>query len=253
MASKPTRRAFLGALGAAPLARAAFWDKKSFPDWNEAEIDKMLTDSPWAKSMTARFQLSDPREVPRFDYSVIGLPSGIQFPRIPGGGPSQSGGSPYPGGGGQPTSRGEPVTSEAYLTIRWSSALPIKQAILLDRYGKSAATEPDAARALNREEPDYVIEIFGLPAMVVHDGPERLEADILANSALTRKSGSGIRPTSVNVPAHGEHLSISIRFPRTDPIRLEDKQIEFRAQAASIEFKRKFKLPHMLYQSHLEL
>ncbi|MEQ1949216.1 MAG: hypothetical protein ABL995_18630, partial [Bryobacteraceae bacterium] len=60
----PTRRDVLRMAIGAPLATMAlpilgaskeFWDTKSPSEWSSAEIDRMLTKSPWAKEVSASF------------------------------------------------------------------------------------------------------------------------------------------------------------------------------------------------------
>ncbi len=80
MVFSATRRAFLATLAAAPLSQAAFWSNKPFPEWSDEQIDKMLTDSPWAKSMTVRFELGNPGERQQFDFSDVGLPQALHSP-----------------------------------------------------------------------------------------------------------------------------------------------------------------------------
>ena len=35
----------------AGVAMANFWEKKLYDQWNQKEVEKMLTDSPWAKEL----------------------------------------------------------------------------------------------------------------------------------------------------------------------------------------------------------
>ena len=61
-----SRRAFLLGAAATPLMAGRpwgkdFWETKPFSEWSDEEVDRMLTDSPWAKSMSVNFELSDPR------------------------------------------------------------------------------------------------------------------------------------------------------------------------------------------------
>jgi hypothetical protein len=257
---------FLSLLGVAPLAVAGFWEKKKFPEWTNEEIDTILTDSPWAKPVTLAFNLKDLPGHQVFSWSDIGLPSGVGFPRggigLPGGPIGWPGGGPRtsPGPRGGPGSggsggggRGSGVRTEVYLTMRWSSALPIKQALVLDKFGSDAKTSPEAREILEREETHYVIEVFGLPAQMATMGPERLAEELQLTASLNRNGKRPISPVEIEVPPHGEHLALTFRFPRTDPITLADKQVEFFSTAAPFEFKQKFKLKSMLYDGSLAL
>lgn len=265
MTNPMTRRIFLAAVAGTPLARAGFWEKKKFPYWNQDEVDKMLTDSPWAKSMRVAFSLQDPRGHRALSFSDVGLPGGIGFPGPglgipgagwPGGGQrSPGGGADFPGGGtgDRGGRRGTSVRAEAYLTVRWSSALPIKQAALLDRHGSVEKTPAAAVERLGREETHYIIEVFGLPAQVVHMEEGRLETELLESASLIRNSKRPIAAEVVEAPPHGGYRWFTFRFPRTDSITVEDHEVEFYAGAGPFEFNKKFRLKPMVYDGALAL
>jgi len=252
-----TRRTLLSSALAAPLvARApwgkSFWEKKPYQEWTEEEATQMLTDSPWAKGVRVRFELSDPR-AGRFQDPGVGLPPvpgggvpGVGWPR----GGDQRGG--FPGGGGR-SGPGPPTPAEVYLTVRWSSALPVRQALLIDRFGRGGVGKAEARRLLAREEEDYVIEVFGIPYMVVRDKAKQFEAEIRESAVVYRKRGGRIEPEAVTMPPYGEHLAATLRYPRRDPIGLEDEEAEFHAQAGPLTINRKFKLKSMVYRGRLEL
>lgn len=244
-------------LGAAPLAAAGSWDQSSFPNWTRDVVERLLTDSPWAKPVSVRFEFQPLPERLRSDFSDVGLPGGIGLPTgIPGigwpGGPG-TGRNPRVPGQGPERGGGSSVPAEVYLTIRWSSALPIRQAIALDRWGRDGLDDPEAVRFLNREEPDYVLEIFGIPVIMAPQGARRLEAELLSTAGLFVKGRSPIRATSAHVPELGEHLSAELRFPRLDPISIDDGTVEFTAEAGPMNIAKKFKLKPMVYRGRLEL
>lgn len=248
MGAPLTRRVFLGSLAAASAA-AEFWEKHSFPDWTTREVDEMLTDSPWAKSFTLRFELGAP---PARQYSDIGLPRSIQWPGGGGGWPGGGNRIPAPGqGGGRNT--GASVGAESYLTMRWSSALPIRQALLLDEHGSADRIPADALASLDEPQTNYVVEIFGLPAQVVHIGREEMEDALLSSAQITLHRRSPIRAVGVYAPPQGNYRSLTLRFPRTDPITLEADQAEVFAAAGPFDFRQKFSLEQMLYGGALEL
>jgi hypothetical protein len=182
----PIRLLQIGIAGAAcavMLFAADTWKTKDYTQWTNGEINKVLSDSPWAKSKTVQFQqpeMGQPGVGSRGGGfgrpgGGIGLPGG----GYPGGGyPGGGGGGGYPqggvgrnpqGGSGYPGSgpgngdgnSGDPAQSEPMnLTIRWESALPIQQALM--RQGASASNELKAAA--DATEKYYVIEVLGLRA-----------------------------------------------------------------------------------------
>lgn len=252
-----SRRTFLAALGAAPLAAAGSWERRPFPDWTSAEVDRILTDSPWAKPLTVAFELEPPPTRLLSDFSDVGFPGRVGLPTgIPGvgwpGGGRQGSGSPGPGSG-QGGGGGSSVRTEAYLTIRWSSALPVRQAVALDRWGRAGLDSPDAVAFLHGEESDYIVEAFGLPVIVVHKKVDQLENELVANAALLPKGRAPIRASSVHIPDYGQFLAITFRFPRDKSIDLDDGSVEFTATTAQFDFRKKFKLDPMVYGGRLEL
>src|SRR5271168_2488000 len=110
---------------AAILMAAEPWKSKESAQWTDDDINKVLTDSPWAKEKTVSPQRQQPS-----GGRGMGRRGGMGGGGYPGGG----GGGGYPGGGG-----GYPSGASMNLTIRWDSALPVQQA--LKRQGVSSAEE----------------------------------------------------------------------------------------------------------------
>src|SRR5579872_6500745 len=95
-----TRRGVLTLAGGAGIAawsrlygsNSDFWNKKEPAEWTSAEVDQMITKSPWAKETNAQYS---------HDRSDGADPdSGGGYPGGGGGGYPSGGGGGYPGGGG---------------------------------------------------------------------------------------------------------------------------------------------------------
>ncbi|MDZ7637984.1 MAG: hypothetical protein U5J83_07000 [Bryobacterales bacterium] len=138
-----------GALGiavVATLAAAPFWVEKPYTEWNQKEVAKLLSDSPWVRPASVDL-----------DPSTMRAPGGMGGPdggmRGPGGGMGGPGG---PMGGGMPEFNG---------TVMWRSALSVRQAM----YQAAVLSENAAAEALERallQEPAYhILAVNGLPAL----------------------------------------------------------------------------------------
>ena len=163
----------VGSACAAMLLAADFWKTKDASQWNDDEVNKILSDSPWAKEKTVQPQQSQTRRPGMgrrggFGYPGGGYPGG-GYPGGGGGYPGGGGGYPgggggYPGGGGgypggSGGNNGDPSQNEPMnLTIRWESAAPIQSALM--RQGASASDELKAVAAST--EKYYVIEVLGL-------------------------------------------------------------------------------------------
>src|SRR5215471_10338339 len=97
--------ALMASAGATRLFAASdFWNKKDPKDWTRDEIDRLTTNSPWAKPVTAQIEAND-RDGVYSPGSPQGYPGGPSTgtPRvgigIPGLGIPGIGGG-YPGSGG---------------------------------------------------------------------------------------------------------------------------------------------------------
>ncbi len=255
-----TRRTFLTMLAAAPVLRAASWEDHAFPNWTPEIVDRLLTDSPWAHPVSVLFEFQPAAKESPSEFSLnrfqfpgsTRLPSGIPGVGWPGSrrtDPSPR--IPVPSGPGSGT-RYPSVRTEVYLTVRWSSALPIRQALALERWGKGGLETPEAVEFLNQEEPDYIIEIFGLPASLAAQSVKPLEKDFARTARLTSK-GRTLKPASVEVPEHGAHLSAELRFRRADAITLDQGVVDFLAETGSMKIATKFRLNSMTYQGALQL
>ena len=247
-----TRRTLLALLGTAPLLRAEPWEKQPFPNWTADVVHQLLTDSPWAHPVDVPFEFrpAPGGMLPSLSRSwQIGVPPSVpdwpgrRSPRTTKPGPTT------PTGGG----RRYPVRAEVYLTVRWSSALPIRQALALERWGRRGVDQPEAVAFLNEPPSDYVIEIFGMPARLGAEGTKNLERDLKKTARLLLKGRRPIEPLTVEVPEHGEHLSAELHFPRLEPVSADMGDLQFHAAAGGLEIESKFKLKAMVYDGRLEL
>jgi hypothetical protein len=237
-----TRREFLVSAAAAPLFAGREWEDPAFPDWSRAHIDRVLSDSPWARQKTVPF-VHPERDSDRsneFSFSQITLPGGIGFPRRGG----NSSGYPLP------TSRG--VRTEAYLTVRWSTALPVRQALVLVEFGKGGFQDPRAQETLAAQPQDYVLDIAGFPAILFSRHAKQLESDLSKTARLYLRGRKALAPTSVGVPEHGNHLAATLRFPRWADVD-ESGTVEFTAQTGTMKIEVPFKLKPMVYRGRLEI
>lgn len=243
-----TRRMFLAAPAAALAARD--WDRRAFPDWDAAHIDRILTDSPWARPLTVPFRFQAPVRSHEFasNFDQIGEPLG--FP-------------PGWGGNRAPTARSSgpsnlpapPVLTEIYLTARFASALPVRQALALHLHGKEGVAAGRAREILQPEKAaeEIVVELAGFPVAMATRGVRRLEAELLESAQITVKGHQPIRAVASSIPEHGEHLMATLRFPRKLALTGEEGTLEFWATSGPIEIQPRFKLRDMEYRGRLEL
>ena len=246
-----TRRLFFFAAGAAASAAAKSWEQPAFPNWTPEFLDKMLTDSPWARPITVPFVFQpqpQPQADPLRSEFQIQIPRGIGIPsRIPGVG-LPTGRVPTTSGGRTPG-----VRTEMYLTIRWSSALPIRQALALQQFGRDGLEDPRAVELIAKPERDCIVEVAGFRLTMVPQGAAALEKELAKSAKLVVRNRRAAVPSSVQVPEHGMHLMATLRFPRFENITAEDGVVQFSAEAGPARIECPFKLKAMVYHGRLEL
>lgn len=228
-----------GVFAPAAVLAEDFWEKKAYTEWNDAEIRKLITDSPWSKDVTITAPAS----------ALGGLPRGAQ-PSVNdvetgggGGGRGRRGGGGGGGGGGG---------SQALITlnISWRSALPLKQALVKSRMASGAGVPQELQQGLTQEEPHYVIVVSGLPATMARtvQNPEQLK-----QSVLRRGKKQPINLAGVDFQPRTQSVDVIFAFSKADPITADDKEIEVVLKLGQIEAKKKFNLKDMVYKGKLEL
>jgi hypothetical protein len=134
-----------------------------------------------------------------------------------------------------------PVRTEIHLTVRWSSALPVRKALEAEGY---PAADPGN---------EYVIEIFGIPTTVVHQDAVKLREGFEKAATLTIRGQRPVAVSSVEVPGHGLFLAATLRFPRFAEVSPDAAVIELQAESGPILLRLKFKPREMVYKGRLEL
>jgi len=200
-----------------------FWDAKPYTEWSPKEMETILTDSPWVRKLSVVVQ-SPPRATDD------------------GGG---GGGGRGGGGGGDVGGRGFPVPApQLKLTLTWRSALPVREA--LSRSGDTVA--PGGQSMLDPPQ-HYLLTLSGVPARY-----QRLVPSAATTSFLKRGTKPPIALLQGGIQQDsGGLLTLIFAFPRTDPIVLDDKEVEFVTAIGTLEIKHKFKLKDLLVNGQLEL
>jgi hypothetical protein len=280
-----TRFLQLGAAGLAcaiALLAADFWKTKDSSQWTNEEVNKLLSDSPWAKEMNVTSQ--QPGAGQRRGNGTgrrgggIGYPGGgVGFPGggypgggYPGGGyPGGGGGYPRGGGypGGSPGGGGYPDDTGNYpggrvqsinVTLRWESALPVQQALM--RQGGLGADESKPVADASAK--DYVISVLGFrmperqDRLDDNDGnanQDRLRSQFLDAAQLIPKGKRTIYAEDVKFEGPDGSGAIRFLFPRTNAISAGDKEVDFIFEVRGTKLEHKFRLADMQYQGQLAL
>jgi hypothetical protein len=140
------------------------------------------------------------------------------------------------------------------VVIRWQTALPLRQAQMRARYGKEAATSPEAQKFVTQEPSIYLLAISGLPGSIVSAGAgDQAKERIAKSTTLTPRGKAPILPLGVELVPNGQGVDVLIGFPRTAPIALDDQEVELASQIGTASVKYRFKLKDMVSKGKLEL
>ncbi len=253
-----------GIAAAGALATAQAW-KKPVPEWTADDAHEVLTDSPWTKTVTPTMELSDGGQRGnggRRNGGLGGGNIGIGIPGIGGiGRPGRYPGGGYPGGGypsgggGYPTGRNpggnspgddrgsSQSTTPPTLTLRWESALPVREAEL-------KARETDAPSI---DEKYYAIAVRGVPPRMLRNGGHALESELKKQAVLKRQGKKDVKPSNVEVHEREDGPLIIYLFPKSAEITNSDREVELDVQIERLKFGATFETGEMLYDGKLAL
>ncbi len=239
-----------------------FWEKKDYSKWSDKELAKMMTKSPWAKTVSFVVGRGRPSGGGR---EPAGLPGSGE-----GGGASGGGGR---GGGGGGRSRTPGVGSggefrpTVKLAVRWYSSLPIRQAMV--RMYSNPEDSEAATQSIESEMPHYILWVSGFPQrMVTSADAARMDAMVKRLESESFLIVKGIEPIPAldvqirmnQAPQGQEEQAVAdlfLIFPKgqtgTPVLALEHKNVEFLTKVGDQEIKKKFKLKDMVYNGRLEL
>ena len=227
------------------LAAADFW-QKPYLEWSDKDTAKMLTNSPWAKSVSV-------------SASVPGGAGGAP-PIAPdgagGGGGGGFGGHGGPqGGGGSEFGPGAPGSAPPSIDVvaRWQSALPIRQAFVRLKFGAEADKSAEAAKVLEQQERPYEIVLSGPMGMFLGGKPGDAAKALSEVSFLSSRRTGEIKAVQIEVGKPGKTMDVVFAFPRSMPFTVEDKEVELVTKLGTSTLKYKFKLKDMVLNGKLEM
>jgi hypothetical protein len=230
------------------LCAADFWQSRPFTEWSDKEVQKMMTNSPWARPISLSMGGGAPAP------PVLGRGGGGDTSPGDSGAPppiSEGGGRGGRGGGGFDAGVGTALPA-INAVVRWQTALPVKQVVTRIRYGSEVATSAEAKKFLDREETSYIICVSGLPATTIMGDEEKVKDALKGQASLTVKGKDKIQPSDVQL-SRGKGVDIYFIFPKTAPFTLDDKEVEFSSKVGAVSVKCKFRLKDMVFNGKLAL
>lgn len=145
------------------------------------------------------------------------------------------------------------VRTEIFLTIRWASALPVRQAARLAEFGIAGLKEEKAVEQLKQNDTEFIVEIAGFPTTLLKYISKDFERDLMRSAKILIPGRDVISATAVEIPEHGMHRMAAIHFPRVKDLDANDGSIEVRASSGPLSIHQRFKLKEMVYEGRLEL
>jgi hypothetical protein len=228
------------------------WKDKQVSDWNDADAKLVLTGSPWAKVIKPAVEPAAAQRTPARAVMAprmrVGYPGGYPAGGYPPGSypPGSYPGTPptVPPGGRQAT----PAEQAPMLTLRWESALPIREAVM-------KARDPNAPTL---EEGYYALAVYGVPARMVNLESKTLDTRLKGLATIRRDGQKDLKPSRVLVLQRDGGPVFVYLFARPKNqnkplIKAEDKRLDFEAQIGRLKFGESFFLEDMVFEGKLEL
>jgi hypothetical protein len=244
------------------LWAADVWQAKPFTDWNDKDLLKIMTDSPWAKKVSVALPMAGGRGGPappgvggggggRGGGRGGGGPQGTKDSG--GGDPGISGDAGLGGGGGDVGGGGGGGgVPETQLIVRWRTAMTVNEALAKSKYGAEAGTSPDAKKMLEPEPKYYVIWVAGLPANL-RPRDAAAKEEMMKQSTLNPKDKNSTAAVDIQFGGQGRATDFFFLFPKTMALTTDDKEVEFATKFGKTVVKTKFRLKDMEINGKLDL
>jgi hypothetical protein len=214
------------------------WKNKPIPNWTEEDARGILTDSPWAKVVTAVLTRRQNEDELRENSGNMGQPHGVGFDGV---GEKQV----------RPKLDIPTVLNKVYtpppaesvqVLVRWENALPVRTAEL-----KLGEVAPPTL-----EGDGYRVAVYGIPGPLPKGDPQKLGAPFRQAAALTREGKKDVKPSRVEVFKRDDGLVVVFLFPLSAEIGRKDTLVEFHAQIGGIVVRQYFDVHDMYFHGQPE-
>ena len=232
---------------------ADFWTAKPFTEWNDKEVNKIISDSPWAQKVTISAGFGGGPGIAESAGGGRGGRGGGGGGGGRGGGPQGDAATADPGidGGGGGFGGGAP--GAVTVTLLWQTALPVKQALAKRKFGAEAGTSPDAKAAIERVDQVYVLTLSGVPGNLLAATQGDKKAALLAATTVTATGKPPLQAADLQASGGRGGGTVSFLFPKTATFTPEDNEIEFSTKFDKTPIKKKFKLKDMVVNGKVEM
>jgi len=210
------------------------WKNKPMRQWDPEDARQVLTDSPWAKSVTPQW-VRDLSPDERRDSGDLGADQGKGL------GLDGLIGIIDPARAAEAVARAHAKPDPGTMLVRWESARPVRTA---------EQRLPDADASAPESDDFYAIAIYNVPT------PKRwhMESELKGIAFLKRYGKKDLRPSRVVIHRKaGDLATVVYLFPRSAEITKRDGTVTFQAQIGRLVFTRIFDIHEMQINDQLEL
>ena len=196
------------------------WKNKQFPEWTEDDAKELLKDSPWVKTVAATLVKPSGKDV------QVSSPIGRRKHR-------------------EKSDTAAPANAKPpMLTLRWESALPVREAELKAR---------DVTAPTLDDEDHYAIAVYGIPRGMLKDDSKIVTEELKRQALLKREGKKDTKPSSVEILLRDDGPVVLYLFPKSAEFDWRDHKIEFDAQMPGLKFTQAFSFDDMTFHGKLEL
>jgi hypothetical protein len=237
-------------LSALTLPAGDVWVAKPYTAWSDKDIRKIMTDSPWSRSVSVTLVSGDvlARLLAR------GPGPGPGGPGIAESGSGLGVGQSAPPPGAPPPAPLQTGPPQTRLIVRWQSATVVQQALVKAQYGDKAGSSPEAQKRLEPNAAYYVIAVGNLPASQKLRDAEARKALLDMTTLTVNGKDHPIAARDVVYVEGGEGMiEARFLFPRDFDLTAEDKEVEFASIFGKTAVKAKFNFKNMAINGKLGL
>jgi len=159
--------------------------------------------------------------------------------------PGRSGGdSPVGDGqGNRPEDGASTPAKVPALTLRWESALPVREAELKDRETRAPTVDAN----------HYAVALYGIPRSMIANDLTAQADELKKHATLKRYAKKDLKPSSVEILLREDGPIILYLFPKSDEITWRDQSIQFDARVADLKCSQSFDTSDMTFNGSIEL
>ncbi|HKW89053.1 MAG TPA: hypothetical protein VJN21_09870 [Candidatus Acidoferrales bacterium] len=265
--------AFVAAIACLAWASNDPWKTKSYQQWDQKDVQQVLSASPWVKIQSVPASWTSGRGAAGMGgnsqpggYGAPGQGGGAGEDTGGGAGASAGGGGAM-GTGARRTGGESPMDDEgagqgqryASFTVRWNSAQTIREALARSAVISGKIGEAEAAKFVAQEPAAYEIFVNGTD---MSPFASVTEEDLKANAHLDAKqSKQKVQPSGVTIqrsPDNKKVAFIAFSFPRqagaNQPlITAKDKSVEFGCKLKNLDLRANFDLHKMVNEKGLDM